>query len=207
MDIGKRFDSVAREYDTPDKIKRSEKLVEFIFDNLPVSKNWKVLDFGCGTGITALMFSPNVSCVVGTDLSKGMLEVFKEKIEKNKVKNIKIYNKDILKSPLAEKDFDLIITSMTFHHIENIKKALEILKNYLKSGGYIVISDLEKEDGSFHSDNTDVKHFGFSEEEIKSFIKNSGLEDIKFQTLYEISKERDGKIRKYPVFIALARKP
>ncbi len=206
MEIGKRFDKVAKEYDTPDKLERSQKVVEFLKHNLPVSKKWKVLDFGCGTGTTALLLSPFVNSITGVDLSKGMLEVFQERIKNFGIENIKIENKDILNEEFLEKDFDLIITAMTFHHLENPQKAVEKLGSYLKNNGYLAIMDLEKEDGTFHSDNTDVKHFGFDREEIENWFNNSNFKVIKIETVYEIQKERDGKTRKYPVFIAIGKK-
>ncbi len=206
IDIGKRFDKVAKEYDTPDKLERSEKIAQFLLKNLPINTNWKVLDFGCGTGTTDLLLSPYVGLIIGVDLSKGMLDVFKEKIDKFKIQNIKIFNEDILNNRLNEKDFDLMITSMTFHHLDNPKEAVSKLGRYIKENGYIVIMDLEKEDGTFHSDNTDVKHFGFDKEEIKGWFINSNFEIQTFETVYEIEKERNGQIKKYPVFAVIAKK-
>ncbi len=206
MDVGKRFDKVAKEYDTPEKLERSEKIVNFLKENLPLSKNWKVLDFGCGTGTTDLLIHPFVGSITGVDLSQGMINVFKEKLKNLNIKNIKIERINILEESFDEKDFDLIITAMTFHHLENPKYAVEKLSNYLKNDGYVSIVDLEKEDGTFHSDNTDVKHFGFSDDEIKSWFKNSNFEILKKETVYKISKERNGKIKKYPVFIVIAKK-
>jgi ubiquinone/menaquinone biosynthesis C-methylase UbiE len=206
LDIGKRFDKVAKEYDTPDKLERSEKVVSFILNSLPVNKNWKVLDFGCGTGTTSLLLSPYVKSIIGVDLSKGMLDIFNEKIQKFNIRNINILNKDILNTELDEKDFDLLITAMTFHHLDNIEKSIKNLSKYIKKNGYLVIIDLEKEDGTFHSDNTDVKHFGFSPQEIQNWFKNSELEIKTLKTIYEIEKERDGKVRKYPIFIVISKK-
>ncbi len=204
MDISKRFDKVAKEYDTPDKLERSQKIVEFLSRNLPITRTWKVLDFGCGTGTTALLLSPFVKSIVGVDLSKGMLDVFQKKIKDFNVKNIDVKNKDILNGDFGEKDFDLIITAMTFHHLKNPEKAFKKLSNYLKKGGYLAVIDLEKEDGTFHSDNTDVKHFGFDNKEIENWFENKEFNLTTVQTFYEIKKERNGKLRKYPVFIAIA---
>ena len=171
-----------------------------------MNKEWKVLDFGTGTGTIPVELSSFVKHIVGIDLSKGMLEVFKQKIKEKDLKNITIKQQDIFKEDLEQKDFDLIITSMTFHHIENIKSALEKLKKYLKEEGYIVIIDLDKEDGTFHSSNLDVKHFGFSKEEIDKFFKESGLDTILIENFDSIKKERNGKERDYPLFIAIAKK-
>ncbi|HCB69772.1 MAG TPA: class I SAM-dependent methyltransferase [Persephonella sp.] len=206
MDIGKRFDQVANRYDTPDKFERSKIFVENILSQIPVKNDFKVLDVGAGTGTVDILLSPYVKEIHAYDLSEGMLSVFSEKIRREGIKNIKIFREDILNKDGDHTDFDLVITSMTLHHIEDTYKAVKKLSDFLKVGGYLVVVDLEKEDGTFHSDNTDVKHFGFDREEIESMFRSAGLQDINVQTVFTIDKEREGKIRKYPVFMAYGRK-
>ncbi len=206
MDIGKRFDSVANKYDTPDKQERSREFVNKLLELIPINKSFKVMDIGAGTGMVDIILSNFVKEIYAFDLSEGMLKVFQEKLEKQGIDNIKIFKQDVINDGFEKKDFDLIITSMTFHHIENPEEALKKIVNYLKKDGYIAIIDLEKEDGTFHSDNTDVKHFGFEKDEVENWFKNSSLKDIKVMTVYSIQKNRDGKIRDYPVFLAVGKK-
>ncbi|RUM59626.1 MAG: methyltransferase [Persephonella sp.] len=206
MNIGERFDKVANKYDTEDKIKRSEQFVEKLIKIIPINKNFKVMDIGAGTGLVDIPLSEYVAQIYAFDLSEGMLNVFKEKLKNQRIKNIKIFRKDILSEDFSEKDFDLIITSMTFHHLDNPKEALKKLKDYLKEDGYIAIIDLEKEDGTFHSDNTDVKHFGFEKEEVEEWFKENNFKEVKILTIYSIKKERNGRIKEYPVFLAIGKK-
>ncbi|NPA13289.1 MAG: class I SAM-dependent methyltransferase, partial [Aquificae bacterium] len=107
---------------------------------------------------------------------------------------------------LGEKGFDLVFTSMTFHHLKEPVKAIDTLKGYLKKGGYIVIVDLYKEDGTFHSDNTDVVHFGFDQEEVNNWLKETGLKKIDYRIVHKIKKVREGKEREYPVFMVVGQK-
>ncbi len=204
MDIGKRFDQVANEYDTPDKLERSKITVEKLMNFIPVSKDFKVMDVGAGTGTVDIILSPFVREIIALDLSEGMLNVFREKIKDQKIKNIRIYKKDIFTEGFNEKDFDLIITAMTFHHLDDPVEALGYLKRYLKEGRYIAIADLYKEDGSFHSDNTDVKHFGFDENDVNNWLGKTGLKKLEYRLIYSITKEKDGKKREYPVFLTIA---
>ncbi len=205
IDIGKRFDDVARKYDTPDKLERARCIVDTLMEKIPVKKEWKVLDVGIGTGNTAVYLSPHVKEIVGTDLSKGMLDVLEEKKSRLKIKNIKTYKKDIFKEDIPEKDFDIIFNSMTMHHVEDPLKAVKRFKELLKKGGYVVIVDLYKEDGTFHSDNTDVKHFGFDFEEVRRWYKEAGLDTVFIENIYTIEKEREGIKREYPVFMAIGK--
>ncbi|RUM58235.1 MAG: methyltransferase [Persephonella sp.] len=206
MDIGKRFDQVANRYDTPDKIKRSEEFVKKLLELIPIDKNFKVMDIGAGTGLVDVVLSKYTGQIYAFDLSEGMLKVFEEKIKKNGIENIKIFKKDVLNEDFPERDFDLVITSMTFHHLDNPEEALRKIKDYLKDGGYVAIIDLEKEDGTFHSDNTDVKHFGFEKDDVKNWFEKNGFKDIKVITVYSIKKERNGKVKDYPVFLAVGQR-
>ncbi len=205
IDIGKRFDEVAYRYDTPDKLERSKKIIEKLVSVLPIDKNWKVLDVGIGTGNTAVYLSPHVKEIVGTDLSTGMLEVLGKKIKELGIDNIRYYKKDILKEGFEEKDFDLIFNAMTMHHIDDPEKAISRFKEFLKPEGYIAIVDLYKEDGTFHSDNTDVKHFGFDFDEVKRWFEKENVELVYLDNIYTIEKEREGKKREYPVFLAVGK--
>lgn len=204
MDIGKRFDQVADKYDTPDKFERSKIIIKNILDKVPVNKSFKVLDIGAGTGTIDVLLSPFVKEIIALDLSEGMLNVFKKKIKEQGIRNIRIYKKDIFRDGFPEKDFDLIITAMTFHHLDDPAEALNHLKGYLKKGGYIAVADLYKEDGSFHSDNTDVKHFGFDENDIKTWLEKTDLEKVDYRIVHSIIKEREGKKKEYPIFLTIA---
>ncbi len=205
IDIGKRFDEVAYRYDTPDKLERSKKIIEKLVSVLPIDKNWKVLDVGIGTGNTAVYLSPHVKEIVGTDLSTGMLEVLGKKIKELGIDNIRYYKKDILKEDFEEKDFDLIFNAMTMHHIDDPEKAISRFKEFLKPEGYIAIVDLYKEDGTFHADNADVKHFGFDFDEVKRWFEKENVELVYLDNIYTIEKEREGKKREYPVFLAVGK--
>jgi len=204
MDIGKRFDQVADRYDTPDKFERSKIIVENILKAVPKISNFKVMDVGAGTGTVDIILSPYVSQIIAFDLSDGMLNIFKEKIKRHKISNIKIYKKDIFRQDFPQKDFDLIITSMTFHHLNDPVEALNLLKGYLKEGGYIAVIDLYKEDGTFHSDNTDVKHFGFDEKDVDNWLEKTGLKKVEYRIIHSITKEREGKKKEYPIFLIIA---
>jgi ubiquinone/menaquinone biosynthesis C-methylase UbiE len=206
MGIGKKFDQIAEKYDTPDKLERSDVFVKTILKHIPVKKNFKVLDVGAGTGTLDIILSAYVEKIYACDLSEGMLSVFRSKIEKMGIKNIKIFKKDIFNDDIDIKDFSLVITSMTLHHIEDTFKFVSKLSSYLKNGGYLVVFDLEKEDGTFHSDSSDVKHFGFERSEVENMFRSAGLEFIDYQTAYTIEKDRNGRVSKYPVFFSYGRK-
>ena len=201
-----RFDIAALTWDEkPLRVELVKNVTEKIKELIPLDKSMKVLDFGCGTGLLSFFLHPYVKEITGVDTSKGMIDVFEKKIKEGKVENIRCFNLDIYKDKLPEK-YDLIVSSMVFHHIEDINQILKILYSYLHEGGYIAIADLVKEDGSFHDDNEGVIHFGFDLSMLENQLRNVGFKDNKSEIAYVVKKKRDGKEKEYPIFVMVGKK-
>ena len=201
-----RFDMAALTWDEkPARVNIAKNVAEKIKELVPLNQNMKVLDFGCGTGLLSFFLQPYVGEITGIDTSKGMIEVFDKKIKENQIENMKCLNLDINTDKLPEK-YDLIVSSMVFHHIKDISQILKVLYNYLNEDGYIAIADLVKEDGSFHDDNEGVEHFGFVIQEMENNLKEVGFKDIKSEIAHIVKKQREGTEREYPIFLVVGRK-
>ena len=201
-----RFDMAALTWDEkPARVNIAKNVAEKIKELVPLNQNTKVLDFGCGTGLLSFFLQPYVGEITGIDTSKGMIEVFDKKIKENQIENMKCFNLDIYTDKLPEK-YDLIVSSMVFHHIKDISQILKILYNYLNEGGYIAIADLVKEDGSFHDDNEGVEHFGFEIQEMENKLKEAGFKEIKTEIAYIVKKQKENTEREYPIFLVVGRK-
>lgn len=168
------FNEVANEWDSEGKVKLMQALASNTKKVLNLKGQFDIMDFGAGTGLFGLEFKDNIKSLLGVDVSEGMLKVFDEKTAN--YENIQSKNIDLEKETLDDK-FDLIVSSMAFHHLVNPKDVLKKLKKNLNTNGKIAIVDLDKEDGTFHPDNEGmgVKHFGFSKEELESWAKEAGL--------------------------------
>ncbi len=173
------FNTAANQWDTPDKIKMMETLAANTIEVLKIKselKDLKVLDFGCGTGLFGLNFLDYASTLMGIDTSEGMLKVFDEKTRDREHPEISRKLTNLEKENLDER-FDLVVSSMTFHHLNNPREMIKKIKAMLTPSGQMAIVDLDKEDGSFHPDNEGmgVKHFGFSKEELSSWAGENNL--------------------------------
>ena len=89
---------------------------------------------------------------------------------------------------------------MTMHHIKDVKAMFKKFYSMLKSGGFIAIADLDTEDGSFHSVDTGVEHFGFDREEFINCAKEAGFINCKIEDATTISKSYGD----YKVFLLTA---
>jgi len=197
------FDEAARTWDEkPSRVENAQKVGGAILKFLPICKEWRALEIGAGTGLLTFCLQPHLKEIVAVDSSKGMVGVLKEKVEKLRVKNIKPLLMDAERE-LPKGRFNLIVLHMTLHHVKDVAGLFKRLKGLLATGGFIAVGDLVKEDGTFHSDNTGVYHFGFSREELFNYFKEAGLEPYLFEEVHAI--EKNG--RTYPIFLAAAKTP
>lgn len=202
------FDKVAEKYDREERQHiEAKRSLSYIKKYIPINKSFNILDIGCGTGILTLKISELVKNVIAVDNSQGMLDVFNKKIKKLNNKNIQTIHNDITSNNLPFRDFNLVFSTKTIHHIQDIDNFFKYVYSILDDNGYVCIIDLLPEDGSFHSEiNDEIKHFGFEKKVIFESIKKAGFNDIKVDKIYDISKERENKIYKYSLFIAVGKK-
>lgn len=200
--MSKRFDQKARELDQHPVMREiALNFYRTLSTHIPLAYNYKVLDYGCGSGLIGMHLYKNVNSLVMMDTSKGMLNILKEKIQNENISNMHIMNCDLENARIVSERFDVIYMNNVLHHIEDILFFLGIAKSALKPKGYLCIGDFEKEDGSFHDDNSDVKHFGFEEQEIDGYLRTCGLQKLKTERYFTIKKPTNsGAIQEYPLF-------
>lgn len=102
-------------------------------------KNPMILEIGVGTGNLASKFLNNNYHIIGIDQSREMLLIAKQKYPK-----LKVRLGEFLKIPYDNKCFDIIISTYTFHHLNESEKVIAIqeMLRVLKDNGMIVIGDL-----------------------------------------------------------------
>ena len=174
-------------------------IADAIRKEILLNEDMQIIDFGTGTGLLGFDIATSVKKVHGVDTSSKMLEKLETK--NTDELSIKPYKQDIVKKPLTQK-FDGLISSMTLHHIENLQEFFTTIRNTLSQDGFIAIADLETEDGTFHSDNAGVFHFGFDETELCRIVKECGFKKVKFKNINTINKPH----RDFGVFLLTAYK-
>ncbi|MDQ7068054.1 MAG: class I SAM-dependent methyltransferase [Sulfurimonas sp.] len=174
-------------------------IAEAIKKRFDLTKEMEIMDFGVGTGLLGFEIAKDVKKVFGVDMSPSMLSKLREK--NTPELSIEAIEQDIIKEPLDD-IFDGIISSMTLHHVENLEAFFQSIYKNLSEGAFIAIADLEKEDGSFHSDNTGVYHFGFEKEKLCEIVKKCGFKDVSFENITTINKPQ----KDFGVFLLSAKR-
>jgi len=200
------FDQEAAGWDEhPTRVQLAQDVASAIARAVPLGPTMDVLDFGCGTGIVTLQLAPSVGSVTGADSSAGMLEVLNAKIDAQGHTNVTTRRLD--PGDGVSGAYDLIVSSMTFHHIQDIDALLKQLFRALKAPGWLCTADLDPEQGEFHDDNTGVFHFGFDREALRRAFVGAGFVDVQDVTAAQVVKPTpQGALRTFSVFLMTGRK-
>ena len=195
------FNEKAQNWDANDMVKQlSTAIGNTILETVPLDSTMRVLDFGAGTGLISSHVAPRVEKIVAVDISEAMLEKLAAKPELHG--KVEAICQDITLAPLKT-DFDLIVSAMAMHHVEDTELLAKSFSEHLKPGAKIALADLDKEDGSFHPEGTEgIYHTGFERETLQTIFVNNGFSEIKFTTAHIIQKED----KRYPVFLLTATK-
>ena len=201
------FDERAKDWDSdPKKVERARAVADSIRYAVSLIAGMSALEYGCGTGLLSFALQANLGQITLADTSLGMLDVLKEKITAAGVTNMHPIRLDLSTDPLPAEHFDLTYSLMTLHHIEDAKGILKKFHALLNPSGVLCIADLDKEDGSFHTDGTTDVHKGFERAELQKWVEGAGFADVKFSTAYEIKKKIGDNEKTFPIFLLSARK-
>jgi ubiquinone/menaquinone biosynthesis C-methylase UbiE len=202
------FDRDAASWDeNPARIKMADDIVHAISEQIVLTPEMDIMDFGCGTGLLALRLQPLVHSVTGFDSSKGMLDIFNAKIANLKLKNVSAVLVDLDHGDLLTGSYDLVLSNMTLHHLREIKPLLAQFYKVMAPGGHLCISDLDLDGGKFHEDNTGIFHFGFDRAALQEDFIDAGFDDVRDINAAEMVKPSiTGEMRRFSIFLMIGRK-
>jgi 2-polyprenyl-3-methyl-5-hydroxy-6-metoxy-1,4-benzoquinol methylase len=195
------FEEKAKDWDVNEMVLAlSSAIGSAIKEQVELNETMQVMDFGAGTGLVTAQVAEQVGKVTAVDVSQSMLDqlVAKEHLELK----VDTVCQNILELPLDTR-FDLIVSAMAMHHVEDTNALVRSFAEHLKPGGRVALADLDAEDGTFHpADVQGVYHQGFDRGEFQSILESNGFKDVKFVTAHTVDKE--GKT--YPIFLVTAAK-
>jgi 2-polyprenyl-3-methyl-5-hydroxy-6-metoxy-1,4-benzoquinol methylase len=129
--IAKYFDWVEKK-DEPINLKIIEKTKTLI------NSSDTVLDFGCGSGTTAIAIASSVNKINGIDNSSKMIELAKGKAEVNKIGNIDFEHATIFDEKFKTESFGVILCFYLLHLLEDAPRVMQRISDLLKPGGLII---------------------------------------------------------------------
>ncbi|WP_281227754.1 bifunctional demethylmenaquinone methyltransferase/2-methoxy-6-polyprenyl-1,4-benzoquinol methylase UbiE [Flavobacterium aquiphilum] len=142
--VAKMFDNISGNYDNLNRVisfgvdvKWRKKVLQLVSKTNPGN----VLDIATGTGdLAILMAQTKAKRIVGLDISEGMLEIGKIKIEeKNLSQTIEMVLGDSENIPFEDNFFDAITVAFGVRNFEHLEKGLSEILRVLKPGGIFVV--------------------------------------------------------------------
>jgi ubiquinone/menaquinone biosynthesis C-methylase UbiE len=139
MDIANAYNSWSAQYDTNDN--KTRDLEALSLQKIVQGKNFKhCLEVGCGTGKNTAWLLTICDQITAIDLSNGMLEIAKNKIQSERVNFIEA---DITKDwTFAKNTYDLVTFSLMLEHIEDLHAVFQKLSIVTATGSHVYIGEL-----------------------------------------------------------------
>lgn len=143
-----------------------------------------VLDLGCGYGENCQKFSKmGAKEVVGADISKKMIEVASNE---NSFSNVSYRHMSMSDLSSIEEKFDLVVSSLAVHYIQDFDKLLFEIQGLLNNKGIFIFSQehplttaLTKGNYWSKDENDEILHYNLSDYSLEGERKTSWIvEDV-----------------------------
>jgi ubiquinone/menaquinone biosynthesis C-methylase UbiE len=156
-----------------------------------------IADMGCGTGRHwPMLFQNQPAGLTGYDVSEGMLDRLRLKFPGANTVQIT----DNFLADVADGTYDVIISTLTVAHIENIEEALLEWSRVLKPGGDMIITDFHptalasggKRTFQHQNNLVSIQNFVHATDSMKAFLNQKG-----FLIIQDIEKVIDNSVMHY----------
>lgn len=145
------------------------------------NENSKILDLGTGGGEKLLEYFPKANEIIGTDLSKEMIETANKNLEKSGRNDVKFMVMDNLKMETAKNYFDVVVARHTVIDPNQIYDSL-------KEGGLLIIRGVDKLDcwdlkklfgkGQAYNDTKSLSQMDYEA------VMDAGFKDVELVPIY-----------------------
>ncbi|WOI53392.1 class I SAM-dependent methyltransferase [Parvularcula sp. LCG005] len=114
-----------------EKIRRTQALM---------TPDMDVLEFGCGTGMTAVRHGPKVRHILATDISESMVEFGRQRAAEAGVTNVTFQQATLDDLSESVGTYDMVLGLSILHLMGDADRTIEQVGRLLKTGGYFVSS-------------------------------------------------------------------
>lgn len=99
-----------------------------------------VLEFGCGTGSTAIAHAPYVHHIQAIDFSSNMIEIAQAKADAQNIQNVTFEQASIDELSVPDRSYDAVLGLNVLHLLEDKEAAIAKVYDMLQPGGWFITS-------------------------------------------------------------------
>ena len=99
----------------------------------------RLLDLGCGPGITHPLVAPRCEAVTGVELSPGYARLAREHARRQGLANVQIAVQDASALAFPDASFDAALCLDVLHHVADLDAVLAELERVVRPGGDILL--------------------------------------------------------------------
>lgn len=170
------FSANARSWDEIRKLHVSETDVEEALRSIVGAQPFQsMLDVGTGTGRLLEMFSPLYVRGLGIDINRDMLAVARANLDLAAVSNAQVRLGDVYALPVERDSFDLVTIHQVLHFLDDPQAAIREAARALRPNGRMLIVDFAPHRLEFLREEHAHLRLGFSDEQIRGWMKEAGL--------------------------------
>ncbi len=135
-----------------------------------------VVDFGCGTGTLTIELARWAKKVTAIDKSETTLARARAAAAREGLTNINFLSADLTDLPMPAQCADLVVSSQSLHHVDDIGAVLAEGARLLKSNGRIVVLELFPHEEEWVKQRLGHAHMGIEPEVLEEAMRKAGLE-------------------------------
>lgn len=116
---------------------------KIMLDHLPLRRNIKVLDVGCGAGFPLLELAQRLgpsSMLYGIDIWDAAIRLAGKKIAARKIRNVEVLCADGASIPFDDAEFDLIVSNLGINNFEDPDGCLRECYRVIRRGGLMALT-------------------------------------------------------------------
>lgn len=100
----------------------------------------EVLEFGCGTGSTAISHAPYAKHILATDISSQMIDIARNRARESDVGNVTFEQSSVDEFAAPDESYDVVLGLNLLHLLDDKDAALAKICRILRPGGVFVSS-------------------------------------------------------------------